>query len=164
MAYKHKYVPFKLLFELLSDFTMTNYLRRSISSNLFSLLMHVRRKRSEQPEIEEIGVPEIRQTKTQLRDGPLVVEEFNWQRRECLFQNRISLPLICRPWMLQSSQRMRSMSKAGRESMLAQVLMMMVMKQPVLRRVLSLARDCSSSASLPTLKSSFDILKIDIEL
>ena len=149
MAYKHKYVPFKLL---LSDFTMTNYLRRSISSNLFSLLMHVRRKRSEQPEIEEIGVPEIRQTKTQLRDGPLVVEEFNWQRRECLFQNRISLPLICRPWMLQSSQRMRSMSKAARES----VLMMMVMMQLVLRRVLSLARDCSSSASLPNLKSSFE--------
>ena len=161
MAYKHKYVPFKLLFELLSDFTMTNYLRRSISSNLFSLLMHVRRKRSEQPEIEEIGVPEIRQTKTQLRDGPLVVEEFNWQRRECLFQNRISLPLICRPWMLQSSQRMRSTSKAGMASV--QVLMM-VMKQPALSQVLSLARDCSSSASLPTLKSSFDILKIDIEL
>ena len=160
MAYKHKYVPFKLLFELLSDFTMTNYLRRSISSNLFSLLMHVRRKRSEQPEIEEIGVPEIRQTKTQLRDGPLVVEEFNWQRRECLFQNRISLPLICRPWRLQ----MRSMSKAGMASVLMLVLMMMVMKQPVLRRVLSLARDCSSSASRPTLKSSFEILKIDITL
>ena len=120
MAYKHKYVSFKLLFELLSYFTMTNYLRRSISSNLFSLLMHVRRKRSEQPEIEEIGVPEIRQTKTQLRDGPLVVEEFNWQRRECLFQNRISLPLICRPWMLQSSQRMRLMSKAGMASMQVQ--------------------------------------------
>ena len=50
------------------------------------------------------------------------------------------------------------------ESMLAQVLMMLMMKQPVLSQVLSLARDCSSSASLPTLKSSFDILKIDIEL
>ena len=51
--------------------------------------MHVRRKRSEQPEIEEIGVPEIRQTKTQLRDGPLVVKEFNWQRRECFISKRI---------------------------------------------------------------------------
>ena len=44
------------------------------------------------------------------------------------------------------------------------LVLMMVMKQPVLRRVLSLARDCSSSASLPTLKSSFEILEIDIEL
>ena len=58
---------------------------------------------------------------------------------------------------------MRSMSKAGRESVLMLVLMMM-MKQPVLRRVLSLVRDCSSSASLPTLKSGFEILKIDIKL
>ena len=59
---------------------------------------------------------------------------------------------------------MRSMSKAARESVLMLVLMMMVMKQPVLSQVLSLARDCSSSTSLPTLKSSFEILEIDIEL
>ena len=111
--------------------------------------------------LRKLGFQRSVKTKTQLRDGPLVVEEFNWQRRECLFQNRISLPLICRPWMLQSSQRMRSMSKAGRESVLMLVLMMM-MKQPVLRRVLSLVRDCSSSASRPTLKSGFEILKIDV--
>ena len=67
--------------------------------------------------------------------------------------------------MLQSSQQMRWMSKAARESMQVQVLMMMMMmKQPVLRRVLSLARDCSSSASLPTLKSGFEISKIDVKL
>ena len=58
---------------------------------------------------------------------------------------------------------MRSMSKAARASKQVLVLMMMV-KQPVLSQVLSLARDCSSSASLPTLKLSFEILKIDIKL
>ena len=59
---------------------------------------------------------------------------------------------------------MRSRSKAAMESVQVQVLMMMVRKQLALSQVLSLARDCSSSASRPTLKSSFDILKIDIEL
>ena len=66
--------------------------------------------------------------------------------------------------MLQSSQPMRSMSKAGRDLVLMLVLMKLMMKQPVLRRVLSLVRDCSSSASRPTFKSRFEISKKDIKL
>ena len=65
--------------------------------------------------------------------------------------------------MIQSSKRMRSMSKAARASKQVLVLMMMV-KQPVLSQVLSLARDCSSSASRPTLKSGFEISRIDVKL